>query len=178
MTPIEYFNTRSSTLHKQYDAMKAYFVDQLPAADVAKLFGYSVSTVYSMARDLRKALSANLEADPFFKPVELGRKRLALVDEIKDEIVSLRKSFLSIPEIKAILDSKGKSIALTMIGDVLKREGFARLPRRDKETRGPIAILNASKMMADKTSPLSFGPETFSAQYAGLLRFIPIISRY
>jgi predicted DNA-binding protein YlxM (UPF0122 family) len=177
-SPIEYFNSYSNPLHKQYEAMKAYFVDQLSAAEVANKFDYTINTVYSMARDFRKAIMDNPQADPFFKPVVVGRKPLALVEETRNEIISLRKSYLSIPEIKSVLDSKGSGMALTTISDILKKEGFARLPRRDKETRNSISILNADKIMPDKTCPLSFEEECFTTQHAGLLCLLPFISYY
>jgi predicted DNA-binding protein YlxM (UPF0122 family) len=173
-----YFTAKANPLHKQYDAMKAYFIDRLSAAEVGERFGYTTNTVYSMARDLKKELLENPQADPFFKPVALGRKPLALEDETRDEIISLRKSYLSVPEIKSILESKGKNMALTTIGEILKKEGFARLPRRDRETRDSITNLNANKVMADRTCPLTFVPEIFSTQHAGLLCLIPLISRY
>jgi transposase len=178
ISPIEYFANKSNPLHKQYDAMKAYFVDGLTAAEVSEKFGYSVNSVYSMARDLKKDLADNAGSDPFFKPIVLGRKPLALAEEAKDEIISLRKSYLSIPEIKSILDSKGQNMALTTISDILKKEGFVRLPRRDKETRDSIAILNADKIMAERTTSITFLPEDFSTQHAGLLCMLPFISRY
>jgi predicted DNA-binding protein YlxM (UPF0122 family) len=177
-TPILYFNSSSNPYHKQYEAMRAYFVDQLSAAEVADKFDYTINTVYSMARDFRKALIDNPQNDPFFKLVILGRKPLALVEETRNEIISLRKSYLSIPEIKSIMDSKGKSMALTTINDILKKEGFARLPRRDKEVRNSIGILNADKIMPDKTCSLSFVDEEFSTQHAGLLCLLPFISYY
>jgi transposase len=177
-SPIEYFTNRSNPLHTQYEAMKAYFIDQLSADEVANKFDYTVNTVYSMARDFRKALLDNPQTDPFFKPVVLGRKPLALAKETRDEIISLRKSYLSIPEIKSVMESKGKSMALTTIGDILKREGFARLPRRDRETKNSISIMNADKIMSERTCPLEFEQEEFSTQHAGLLCLLPFISYY
>jgi predicted DNA-binding protein YlxM (UPF0122 family) len=97
---IEYFTSRANAYHRQYDAMKAYFIDRLPAAEVAEKFGYSVNTVYSMARDFKSSLSEYPLEDPFFKPVSLGRKPLEVMDEVKDVIISLRKASVSVPEIR------------------------------------------------------------------------------
>jgi hypothetical protein len=76
------------------------------------------------------------------------------------------------------MDSKGINMALTTIRDILKREGFARLPRRDKDTKNSISILNADIIMADKTCLLSFAEESFSTEHAGLLCLLPFISYY
>ncbi len=80
LTPIEYFKNHKNSNHKQYDAMKEFFVNKKSAADVAQIFGYKVGTVYSMARDLKNELKYSTE-DPYFKPVKRGRKVLDKCDK-------------------------------------------------------------------------------------------------
>lgn len=178
IAPDKYFLSRSNSYHKQYDALKAYFVDRLPATEVAEKFGYSVNTVYSLARDLKLSLSEYPDEDPFFKPVSLGRKPLELTNEMRDLIISLRKAFVSVPEIKSILESRDVKISMSTINDLLKKEGFTRLPRRSSKSRNTIDIQSPPKIMPEKTSALCFEAERFSTQYAGLFCLLPFIAHY
>jgi hypothetical protein len=108
-----------------------------------------------------------------------GRPKLDLSGEIKELVVRYRKQYMSVPEIKAILDAQNITISERTITTLLTEEGFARLPRRENEVRNRIHFENTPKnCTASKSEPL--GPETgkFSSQLAGLLLFLPIIRCY
>ena len=74
MTPEEYFNFNDSVNKKRYDALRAFFVEKLPAADAAQKHGYRLSSFYSLIRDFRVWLKSNETDDFFFKDTVLGRK--------------------------------------------------------------------------------------------------------
>ncbi len=44
----EFFTEPSGPAQRRYEAMRAYFVDELPAAAVADQFGYSTASVHQM----------------------------------------------------------------------------------------------------------------------------------
>jgi hypothetical protein len=45
----QYFLAPQQTTHRRYEALRAVFVAEEPLADVARRFGYEVSTLRSMA---------------------------------------------------------------------------------------------------------------------------------
>ena len=49
----EYFTEPASAAQRRYEAMRAYFLDEMPAAEVADRFGYSTASVHQMATMLR-----------------------------------------------------------------------------------------------------------------------------
>ena len=49
----EYFLTPAGASQRRYEALRAYFVDDMPAAEVADRFGYSTASVHQMATLLR-----------------------------------------------------------------------------------------------------------------------------
>src|SRR6266704_3541226 len=49
----EYFTQPVPSAQRRYEAMRAYFVDDMPAAQVADRFGYSTASVHQMATLLR-----------------------------------------------------------------------------------------------------------------------------
>src|SRR6266498_1623619 len=50
----EYFTDPSGSAQRRYEALRAYFVEDLPAAEVADRFAYSTASVHQMATQLRK----------------------------------------------------------------------------------------------------------------------------
>jgi transposase len=137
---IEYFLTPTNTNHKQYLAMRAFFVDRISAREVASKFGYAISTVYSMVRDFKNILKNGTYEDPFFKPVVFGRKPIDSNGDIIDIIVNMRKNNMSVPQIKTALDANGTPVSERYITSQLRSEGFARLPRRDKNEKENVRI--------------------------------------
>ncbi|EKE06172.1 MAG: putative orf [uncultured bacterium] len=176
--PVEYFTTPINPCHKQYIALRAVFVDKMSAEEVAAKFEYTVSTVYSLIRDFKERLKSGIYEDPFFKLNKPGRKQIDTDGSIVALIVTLRKRYLSVPEIKTILDSKDIVISQRYISSVLKDEGFVRLPRRDSNEKKDVSATPLEKIIASKSRKLTFEVETFSSQSAGLLCFLPYMKKY
>jgi len=47
----------------------------------------------------------------------------------------IRKKYLSVPDIKAVLDVQGYSVSQRYVYNVIKKDGFDRLPRRSLSIR-------------------------------------------
>lgn len=173
----EYFGKPKNAHHKQYRAMMDFYHSKMTAAEVAKKHSYTVSTIYSMARDLKTKLNSSTQ-DPYFKTVTLGRKLLDEEGTLTTIIAALRKKYLSVPEIKSILEAADINVSLLYIDAILKKEGFARLPRRDKETKQETKIEIPEQLLAEKTRTLDFSREKFTSQLAGILCFLPFVKYY
>ena len=178
-----YFSEPSQSLHKQYLALRCFLFEGETAEAVAAKYGYTVNTVYTIARNFKARLATCLEqeSDPFFQVLKPGRKKLNRNDELVNIILSFRKKHLSIPDIKIFLDGKGYNVSEGFIYNICDENGFARLPKRSRqerqelmETSGYIDVLQAS---VSKMSNFS-KPEIFSSQGVGVLCFLPLIKSY
>jgi len=175
---VNYFLSADNPLHKQYLALRMFFVDQLTADQIASKFGYTTATVYSLIRDFKKRFETCSD-DPFFKETQMGRPKLDHGGEINKLVVAYRKKYLSVPEIKAALDAQNFDVSERYISSLLTKEGFARLPRRDGTERNNIDFeSNTEPFSAPKSECLEFKSERFSSQLAGLLLFLPFIKNY
>ncbi len=174
-----YFTDPENPKHKQYEALRAFFVEELFAQETARKFGYGLHRFYSITKSFRKEFEAKNKVDPFFSSSKKGRKRKDIEGKLKALIVDCRKQYLSIPDIKATLDAKGHSLSLRYIQLVLKKEGFSRLPRRSQYSREDVKKEVVKKIEAPKSAPLSFELESFSTQNTiGILCLIPLIEKY
>lgn len=175
---INYFKETKNVSHRQFLALRRFFLDGCTAQEVASEFGYSTSTVYSLARDFKNKLEDNPESDPFFIINKPGRKGLEEDDELFKLITALRKKYFSVPEIKSILDAQNIVVSERFITTILKKDGFACLPRRDEEMRGNRFPQLAQVLKAPKSKRLNFEDESFTSQLAAILCFLPVIKSY
>ena len=174
MTPEEYFKSRVVVSKKRYDALYAFFVNKLPAHEVAEKHGYTTSSLYSLIRDFRQYLKEKPEDDFFFKDVALGRKP-SRDNDLKEMIISLRKMNFSTKEIVSIANSKSYRITYRFVYNTLIAEGFARLPRRSAVAKKELVL---PKIKAPVATKLELEPEKFYSSHTGLFAFLPIIFRY
>ena len=176
MNTIDFFLNPSSIAQKQYEALRLYFVDKIPVADVAKKFGYTYRGFTTIISQFRKDLKEKNPSEIFFSEKKKGRKRPDNIENANMIIISLRKANHSVDEIKTILDSKGFKICEKTIYNILREEGFPRLPRRKKEIK---ANLTCPKIQAEPSVSLDYQqPEEFKSNSAGILCLLPYIEKF
>jgi transposase len=173
---LAYLKGDDCPARKQYLAMVRFYLDGWDAQKVAEAFEYTISSVYTIARDFRAKL-ARAHRDPFFREILPGRKKLDREGEIAQIIIAFRKRNMSVPDIKIALDSQGFKITERTITTILNDNGFTRLPRRDRDIRAetPAEAARNNSLPAPKSMPLGKLPADFSTQLAGMLCFLPII---
>lgn len=156
------FLSPQMSTHKQYEALRAYYVEGLSAAEVADRFGYTLSSFYSLLHQVRQHSGDDPTsfAPYFFLSKAVGRKPKDVDGHLVNRIVKLRQQQLSVPQIKATLDSLGESVSQRYIARILKQEGFERLPRRTSTQRQ--GSLGAAKLEAPKSQPLSYCSQSFA----------------
>ena len=173
----DFFTTPYSSSHRQYEALRAYYVEGLPASEAAERFGYSYAGFRVMLHKVNQKISGNTQefSRYFFNQRTVGRKPQQEKKQTDELIIQLRKKYLSVPDIKAILDTLEYGVSETYIYQVLKSNGFARLPRRNQEVK--IEVLSKASLKAPESVKLDFLPESFMSTNLGLLCLIPYIER-
>jgi len=160
------FLTPQNSNHRQYEALRAYFVEQLPASEVAKRFGYTVGSFHQLAHQFRQDPQRQFFAEP-------PRRGVKPDDVVRRHIIQLRKQNLSIYDISDALKKEGIQRSSVAVASVLKEEGFAKLPRRADEERPP-GIRPTQADRAD-VRMLSLEPRTVSTKFGGLFLFLPAL---
>lgn len=175
MDPESFFHSPILVTHKQYEALRMYFVDKQSAHKVALRFGYTYRAFTSLVATFRSKLKDDPTGSFFFVEYQPGRKVSSQTDQVKSLIIQMRKKYYSVPDIKVVLDGVGYSISEKNIFNILSSEGFARLPRRAKLARQQLENV---QIPAEKSAPLTFTPEVFKSSNAGILMFLGLIKRY
>jgi len=175
MEPRTFFIFPTLVTHKQYEALRMYFVENKPAHEVATHFGYTYRAFTSLVASFRDKLNADPTGSFFFVEYRPGRKVSSNTNEARSLIIEMRKKYYSVPDIKVVLDGLGYSISEKNIFNIVSAEGFSRLPRRSKLVRQQLENI---RIAADKSYSLDFTPEVFKSSNAGILMFLGLIKRY
>jgi len=147
MTIENYFTKNELVTKKKYDALREFFYEKKGAEYIAKKYDYKLSSFYSLTRDFKKHLKSGAKTDFFFQDKKPGRKHKG--DEKLDNlIISLRKKNYSTKDILIILHSKSYQISYNYVYTLLKKEGFAKLPRRSADIKPESFKIEASKSKA------------------------------
>jgi len=166
----EYFTAPAGAAQRRYEALRAYFLDEMPAAEVADRFGYSTASIHQMATLLRQGKLA-LFAET--RPGPKGPRKAA--GQLRQRVLELRAAGHSVTEIADACTAEGMPVSAQTCWQILDAEGLPRLPRRDGGRRGPPARLDPVKAAALPGWP--DGPLELPCDHAGLLLLLPAITQ-
>jgi len=160
----DYFVKPAESAQRRYEALRAYFVEELTAAEVAARFGYSPAVVHQMASELRAGRAA------FFRDSKPGPKGPRKAGRIRDQVLALRARDRSVQEIAAALAAAGTPVSAQTVWTILAAEGLERLPRRAPAERGPAPRLAPVKARALEAWPAG---RSIDCDHAGLFLLVP-----
>lgn len=161
-----FFIEPTSAKQRQYEAFRAFFVEERQSSEVARAFGYTPGSFQVMCHGFRRERHPEFFVSPKSGPRSQPKKSAA-----RDAIVAMRKRNQSIYEISDALKVRKIGLSPTAVREVLKAEGFAPLPRRldseRPERNGPTI-----EPAADARK-LSLAPRSFETACGGLFLFVP-----
>jgi hypothetical protein len=159
----------SNSTHRQYEALRAFFVEGLPSAEAARRFGYTPGSFRVLVHQFRQ----NPRRD-FFLTAAKGPHVAPKADPLRDRVIALRKQNLSIYDISRNLAHQGDLLSPVAVAQILKDEGFARLPRRADDER-PAGSRPTIADVAD-VRQLDLTPASFRTKFGGLFLFLPMLA--
>ena len=164
------FLVPANPTHRQYEALRAYFVEGVSSAEAARRFGYSPGSFRVLCHQFRR--------DPhreFFLTPAKGPQAAPKMDRVRELVATLRKQNLSMYDIHAALEQSGHQLSPAAIAIILKQEGFARLPRRADDER-PNRPEPTAADVADARQ-LNLQPRDFRTKFGGLFLFFPLLAQ-
>ncbi len=159
----------ADSTHRQYEALRAYFVEGLPSHEVAKRFDYTPGSFRVLCHQFRQHPQRS-----FFIQPRKGPHRAPKRDPVHDQVIAMRKQNFSIYDISEALKAEGHSLSPVAVSLLLKEEGFARLPRRLDDERPDIPRPTAAAV-AD-VRRLDLRPRQLRTKFGGLFLFVPYLA--
>lgn len=172
MRDATFFTHPRADWQRRYEALRASFVERLPAAAVADRFGYKPGYV----RLLRHLFQTG--KFDFHEPPQEGKvARRRVPKEVRDKICAFRERRLSAGEIAQLLSQEHVELSVRTVERVLAEEGFEKLPRR---TQLKLGLTAAGATVPDKAQALALGEldgRRFESDAAGIFLFAPFIAQ-
>lgn len=165
----KFFLEPASPAQRQYEALRTYFVEEASTEEVSRRFGYTPGSFRVLCHHFRR------EKPDFFRELKRGPRSQPKKGAVRELIISMRKQNLSIYDIERSLKSKGSPLSCTAIWEILREEGFSRLPRRGDEERPERARPEAAEVADQREFVLN--PRRFETQLGGLFLFLPFLAR-
>lgn len=154
---------------RQYEALRAFVIDGIPAQKAARKFGFSKSYLYFLMNSFRSG-KLNL-----FASSKKGPKDRRTTPYVRDMIIELRKRNLSIKDIVEKLKKEKVTVHERTVERVLKDAGFERLKRRTNHERGRTKKNVVIPRKAKNLNPTRIPPFKSECQVAGIFFFLPYI---
>jgi hypothetical protein len=167
MDLAQVFLAPDNATHRQYEALRAYFVEQLPGPEVARRFGYTPGSLHQLIHQFRRQPHRQF----FVEPPRPGAKTR---NTLRERIIQLRKQNQSIYDISEALKNEGIHRTAAAVAAILRQEGFAKLPRRGDAERPPGTKPTAADR-ADARA-LDLEPRSFRTKFGGLFLFLPALA--
>ena len=166
LTLARRFLEPSNSTHRQYEALRAFFVEGVPSAEAAARFGYTPGSFRVLVHQFR-----NQPERDFFVPTAREGRPPGKQKRLREQVIALRKQNLSVHDISRALARDGESLSPAAVAAILKEEGFAKLPRRLDDERPdqprPVVAEVADVRQLDLT------PRHFRTKFGGLFLFLP-----
>jgi hypothetical protein len=168
LTLARRFLEPSNSTHRQYEALRAFFVEGGPSAQAAARFGYTPGSFRALVHQFRHRPGRD-----FFVPTAREGRPPAKQRRLRERVIALRKQNLSVHDISRALTRDGESLSPAAVAAILKEEGFAKLPRRADDERPdqprPVVADVADVRRLDLT------PRGVRTKFGGLFLFLPWI---
>jgi transposase len=170
-----FFLHPKDSAQRLYEALRASFVDRLPARIVAERFGYSKGYVHL----LRHRFKRGLIKLPFGEEAGRPGRPPKLSPEIREKIVTLRKTGrLSAGQIAELVeDQDGVDVSVRTVERVLSAAGLPRLPKR---THLEIGITRDHTLVPDTARRRRWREsegQTLGTASAGVFLFLPFLEK-
>ena len=172
MNDAKFFTQPQTDWQKRYEALRASFLERLPAATVAQRYGYTTGYVH-----LLRHLFKQGQID-FTDPVPAGKTQRRRVNAAtRQKIRDWREQRLSAGEIAQLLSEDGLELGVRTIERVLAEEGFPRLPRR---TRLKIGLTVKGAQVPERSAAMAlaeFDGQRCDSAAAGVFLFAPFLAQ-
>ena len=162
-----------SPAHRQYEALRAHFVENLSMQEATECFGYRLGTFRNLCTAFRKNPDR-----AFFetrRPCPRRKAELPGHAERRDRAVALRKQRnLPVEEISAVLAREGMPTSVTAVNRILREAGLPKLWRRTPAQREEARPERAP--VADRGA-LDLSPRSLRTGFGGLFLFAADLAR-
>ncbi len=172
MDPVKFFSHPKTPGQKQYESLRAFYIDHVPGKEIVRRYGYTYAAFNSLKQRFKNG------EIPFFITPPPGPKGPRMSAEVRANIIEYRKKGVSAGQITEILETLGTPSSISAVARVLDEEGFPKLPRR---TQLQIGLTKDNTIVPAAAAPLKPGELSDwrgECAVGGIFLFAPLIEHF
>ena len=158
----------TNATHRQYEALRAFFVDQLPSAEAARRFGYTPGSFRVLVHQFRQSP----RRDFFLKPAKGPQSAPRPIPYATASSLCAKKTSRSTTS--AVIWPTKDTPSARSPSHRFSRMKDSRLPRRADDERPPGSRPTTADV-AD-VRQLDLSPQSFGTKFGGLFLFLPMLA--
>ena len=171
MDPIKYFRHPQDPGQRQYEALRASFLERLSARGVAERFAMSPGYVHVLRHRFQRGLVRFT-----FRAADIPGARRGTPAAIRARIIELRRERkLSAGQIAEIVEDEGTDISVRTVERILAEAGFSKLPRRTRLLIGETRARTTVPEVSHRLAPAELTGMSVASDLAGIFAFVPFI---
>jgi hypothetical protein len=171
MDPVHYFQHPEDPGQRQYEALRASFVERLSARGVAERFTMSPGYVHVLRHRFRRGLVRFT-----FRAADVPGARRGTPAGIRARVVELRQQCgLSAGQIAEIIEDEGTDLSVRTVERILTEAGLPKLPRRTRLLIGETRARTTVPEVARQLGVSEMTGMTVPSDLAGIFAFAPFI---
>lgn len=173
MNPDRFFRHPASDGQRQYEVLRASFLERLSAPIVAQRFQLTPGNVRVLRHRFKKGLLTFS-----FRSSDVPGARRGTPDDVRSRIVEMRREHgISAGQIAEILDNEEVELSVRTVERILREAGLPRLPRRTQlaigRTRSHTTVPETSRSL----TPNELEGISVSSEVAGVFLFLPFLEQ-
>lgn len=173
MDAMRYFRHPGSYGQRQYEVLRASFLERLPAPIVAERFQLTAGHVRVLRHRFKQGLLTFS-----FRPSDVPGARRGTSAEVRARIVQMRREHpVSAGQIAEILDEEGIELNVRTVERILREAGLPRLPRRTRLAIGQTLDRTTVPDTSRKLAHNKLEGRSVSSEVAGIFLFVPFLEQ-
>jgi len=169
--PIEYFRHPHDPGQRQYEALRASFLERISARGVAERFAMTPGYVHVLRHRFQRGLVRFA-----FRAADVPGARRGTPAAIRDRVAELRRQRdLSAGQIAEIIEDEGTDISVRTVERILTEAGFPKLPRRTRLLIGETRARTTVPEVSGRLAPVQLTGLSVASDLAGIFAFVPFI---
>lgn len=172
MNDASYFTHPKADWQRRYEALRASFVERLPAKIVADRFHFAPGYVHLLRHQFKHG-----KIDFGEPPAEGTARRRRVTHAVRTKIRAWREKLLSAGDIAQLLSEDNLDLSVRTVERILREEGFPKLPRRTQLKIG-LTVQGAEVPEKSQAAPLdSWDGQPMDSPTAGVFLFVPFLAQ-
>lgn len=172
MNPEKFFCHPQTPGQKQYEALRAFYVEHVPGDEVARRYGYTYAAFNSLRQRFKRGCVE------FFVTPPRGPKGPRMDPVARAKIIEYRREGVSSGQIVEIMETLGTPVSLSAVARILEEEGFPKLPRRTQLMIGLTKDNTIVPQSAASLKPASLDGWKGESAVGGIFLMAPLLEHF